>query len=160
MRSRRERRLVAVRLLTYVVISMKRYLLTFGLLLFSILCVPFAHRFWRLATFSSQRGAGIELIDSLESERPSNIPKESWEIAVNWTRTAYLNVFSSIDNSTADNIEEFNRHARDVKTELSGFSAIEELWEGLSRTGPYGQQYVEEFYPGFRRCYDASISQT
>lgn len=127
-----------------------------GLIVVLTSIFAFGWRLWTLSTFARQRDAGLELIDLLRQERPQDVSKESWEIAVDWTTTAYLNVFSSVDNPTSANIKRFNRHAEDIVNSSDGIVMIERIWEELAQAGPHGQEYVDKFYPEFRNSYEAN----
>ncbi len=127
------------------------------LLLLTLACsvgVWFGCRFWSLAAFANNRDVGLQSIEALRLQRPSDVSIASWEVAVNWTTTAYLNVFSSLDNPTSDDLEVFVEDLDRMTNRRVDLQTIQTLWERLARSGPYGKEYVDRFYPEFQRSFD------
>lgn len=111
-----------------------------------------------MAIFARDREAGLVLVKSMRDHRPPNIPAESWEIAVNWTITAYQNVFFSADTPGSGDTRSFKQDATGIIKESEGFDAIQRLWERLAQSGPTGEEYVAKFYPDLLRDYSKSIT--
>jgi hypothetical protein len=129
-----------------------------GLLILFLSTLVFAtaavgKRMWRFTIFFRDKEKGVVLVESLRDRQPSNIPDEAWEFAVNWTRTAYVNVFASVDTLGSGDIRSFNQDAARIIEENEGFEAIQELWERFAQSGPSGELYVAKYYPDVLRGY-------
>jgi hypothetical protein len=115
--------------------------------------VPLGVRFLRLYQFAEQRERGVVLIEDLRVQCPRGYDCESWDNSVSWLRTAYLNVFSSIDNPTSDSL---NRYIDEMERELTPpipSEAVERLWTRLGSTGTSGTEYISKFDSEFRRSF-------
>lgn len=120
----------------------------------------FGLRFWDLVTFSKVRENGLQTIEELRDKRPSDVSEASWELAMDWSRTAYLKVFSSVDNPTSKNLAVFTEDLDRIAKSQSGLQMIDNLWDGLARSGPYGADYVRRFYPKFKHSYSVQEELT
>ena len=120
----------------------------------------FGWRFWSLAAFANEREVGLESIEALRLERPSDVSIPAWEVAINWTTTAYLNVFSSLDNPTSDDLRDLVDYLDRTTNEHVDFETIKEVWERLAQSGPYGKEYVDRFFPEFQRSYNETAVST
>jgi len=149
-----------------MVLKATRALGTKTFLITGVLLIAFASMFalgwrvWELASFASHRNEGVKIIESMRFQRPPEISDESWDIAIRWTTTAYLNIFFSSDSSSSSSIQSFNAYADDVTKNVGGVVAIENIWNGLSQASPYGEEYVAKFYLEFRSDFEESIEKT
>jgi len=120
-----------------------------AVILFTV--VPLGIRLFRLYRFAEQRERGVVLIEDLRVQRPREYDYESWDNSVSWLRTAYLNIFSSIDNPTSHRL---NRYVDEMERELTHptrSKTIERLWTRLGSTGTFGRDYISKFDTEFRR---------
>lgn len=113
--------------------------------------VWFGPRFWELATFASVRESGLKSIEDLRRKRPPEVSDRCWQVAINWTRTAYLNIFSSVDDTTSMNLRLVVKDLERISERQTGLQTVEEMWELLAQSGPRGRQYVNKFYPELQR---------
>jgi hypothetical protein len=87
------------------------------------------------------------LIEKMRLQRPVEIEAEKWEAAVSWTRTAYLNIYFSVDSESSQDLHDF---LHDVNGRLSSINVRDSvywIWKRLAKASPYGKQYVSKFEP-------------
>jgi len=115
-----------------------------------IISFPFGVRVWRLYSFAGQREAGIEVIENLRLRCPENVEEVVWDQAISWTRTAYYNVFSSIDNPTSKDLIPFISEVKVRLNEKIDMESIDWIWSRLALTGPYGREYVDRIWQEYK----------
>lgn len=122
-------------------------------LVFSLFCsVVVGVRIVKLSKFAMDRDVGLSLINELETKRPEDIDIDKWQNAVNWTKTAYLNIFFSVDSEASPDLAQFIIDSRMSLSSRGGVESVIWLWNRLSATGEYGREYASRFGDDFQRC--------
>lgn len=92
-------------------------------------------RIVNLSKFAMDRDIGLSLIIELETKRPKNIDLDNWQDAVNWTKTAYLNIFFSADSEASPDLAQFIIDSRMNLSNRGGVESVTWIWNRLSATG-------------------------
>lgn len=122
----------------------------FSLIAALVIAVVAGTRFWRLVSFARQKEVGVVMIESLRDKRPSNTPIQNWDNAINWTITAYQNVFFSVDSVASGELDDFTDEARTKFAGEVDTESLDWVWDRLAETGVSGKQYVDRFEPEYR----------
>ncbi|QDV23097.1 hypothetical protein [Aureliella helgolandensis] len=131
---------------------------SFSLVVALAMAVVGGERFWRLVSFAHNKKVGVELIESLRSKCPPDVSAQKWDSAINWTRTAYDNVFFSVDSVATDEVAKFTSEASKKFAKEVGIETLDWVWERLAQTGLRGKNYVARFRPEYRAVYFNNVN--
>jgi hypothetical protein len=85
-----------------------------------------------------------ELLKSLRGKQPSDVNDKTWEAATGWAITAYHNICYSESHVPLEDMISFQKDLENKLAEDVDLATIDWIWDGLSRTSPHGQEYIEK----------------
>ena len=85
-------------------------------------------------------------IDSLLTQRPATINSENWEEAVDWARTAFMN----LPIGSYEDPAPYRRFERDLEERIAagdGLATLRWIWDDLVENSAHGTMYAAAYMP-------------
>lgn len=106
--------------------------------------------FLRITEYPRLQQSGAQIVESLRTRRPNDVPPQTWDEATGWAITAYHNICFSDGHAPLNELKAF---IHDAEIKFNGpvdLSTVDWVWARLAKTGPHGQQYRDRFEPQYR----------
>ncbi|MAP07555.1 MAG: hypothetical protein CMM00_01585 [Rhodopirellula sp.] len=106
--------------------------------------------FIRITEYPRWQRRGADIVESLQSRRPANVPAKTWDDATGWAITAYHNICFSAEHVPLDSLKQFINDAESMLAGPVDLDSVDWVWSRLAECSPHGEQYRERFEPQYR----------